>query len=125
MPNTTKCSYPSISCEKQSTKFTSRFIAVVAVLLIVASCSSSGELTQRQELVAEAGALVMPFDLDATTHIFTETDTGSIQDVVADDPTDDANISLIREHLEDEAAKFQAGDFSDPEASTDPTCLAW
>ncbi len=58
----------------------------------------------------------MPFDLDATTHIFTDTDSGGVQDVVADDPTDVANVELIRQHLEEEAAKFRAGDFSDPEA---------
>jgi len=58
----------------------------------------------------------MPFDLDATTHVFSDNATGGVQDVVADDPTDTANIDLIRRHLGDEAAKFRAGDFSDPEA---------
>ena len=58
----------------------------------------------------------MPFDLDATTHVFTDTSTGGTQDVIADDPDDEANIELIRLHLEDEATKFRAGDFSDPEA---------
>jgi hypothetical protein len=90
--------------------------AFAAVVIVVAGCGSDdSELAQRQEEVAEIGAQVMPFDLDATTHIFTDTDTGGIQDVVADDADDDANIALIREHLSDEAAKFQAGDFSDPE----------
>ena len=93
-----------------------RLIATTAALLVLVSCGSSDELTQRQESVAAAGAQVMPFDLDATTHIFTDTDTGGIQDVVADDPTDVANIEMIEQHLAEEAAKFRTGDFSDPES---------
>lgn len=38
--------------------------------------------------VAAAGAQVMPFHLEATTHISTDTDTGGIQDIVADDRSD-------------------------------------
>jgi hypothetical protein len=45
----------------------------------------------------------MPFNLDATTHIFTDTVTGVVHDVVANDPTNEANIELIRRHLDDEA----------------------
>ena len=96
-------------------------IAGVGVIVVLTGCSSADtELSERQEVVAETGARVMPFDLEATTHVFTDTATGGVQDVVADDPTDDANISLIREHLQDEAAKFQTGDFSDPEAIHGP-----
>jgi len=96
-------------------------LASVGLIAVLTGCGSSdAELAERQEAVADIGAEVMPFDLEATTHVFTDTATGGIQDVVADDPTDDANISLIREHLEDEAAKFQAGDFSDPEAIHGP-----
>ena len=92
-------------------------IASVVLSVALAGCASTDtELAERQEAVAEAGAQVMPFDLDATTHVFIDTATGGTQDVIADDPTDNANIALIREHLEDEAAKFEAGDFSDPEA---------
>jgi hypothetical protein len=42
------------------------------------------------------------------------TEAGGIQEVISDDPTDDAQISLIRQHLQHEAARFRAGDFSDP-----------
>jgi hypothetical protein len=35
---------------------------------------------------------------------------------VADDPADIAQIALIRRHLQEEAAKFQRGDFGDPAA---------
>lgn len=96
-------------------------IMIVGLLAALAGCGSADtELAERQEAVADAGAQVMPFDLEATTHIFTDTASGGVQDVVADDPTDDANISLIREHLRVEAARFQAGDFSDPEAIHGP-----
>ena len=101
--------------------FLAAFAAFAAIAL--AACGSDETaLADRQEAVAEAGAEVMPFDLDATTHVFSDTATGGVQDVVADDPTDTANIDLIRRHLEDEAAKFRAGDFSDPEASTEQPC---
>lgn len=85
-------------------------------LFLPVACSETDELAQRQQEVAEAGAAVMSFDLDATTHIFTATDNGGIQEVVADDASDTNNIALIELHLADEAAKFQSGDFSDPEA---------
>jgi len=94
-------------------------IAATAAVALVA-CGSDDNLTARQQAIAEAGAEVMPFDLDATTHIFTDTDTGGTQDVIADVPDDDANIAAIRRHLADEASKFQAGDFSDPEAIHGP-----
>ena len=91
---------------------------LVAGLLTVAgaACGSDQDLAERQEAVAQAGAEVMPFALDETTHIFTDTQSGGRQDVVADDPTDENSIEAIREHLAEEAAKFQIGDFSDPEA---------
>lgn len=99
-----------------STSRTARSILCCAALLLLVACSETDELAQRQEEVAKAGAVVMPFDLDATTHIFTPTDSGGVQDVVADDASDFANISLIEVHLGEEAAKFREGDFSDPEA---------
>lgn len=96
-------------------------VASVGLIVALAGCGSADtELGERQEDVADLGAQVMPFDLEATRHIFTDTATGGVQDVVADDPADDVNISLIREHLLDEAVRFQAGDFSDPEAIHGP-----
>ena len=68
----------------------------------------------RQEVVAARGAMVMPFDLDATTHVFDATDTGGVQTVVAEDPTDAGQVALIREHLRLEVERFRVGDFGDP-----------
>jgi hypothetical protein len=59
-------------------------------------------------------AQVMPFDLSATTHTFTKTDRGGVQQVLANDPADGRNIGLIRSHLQQEAAAFRTGDYSDP-----------
>ncbi|MFC8666962.1 hypothetical protein [Streptomyces sp. NPDC057199] len=70
--------------------------------------------TGRQEAVAERGRSVMPFDLEETTHHFTPTDTGGVQDVVADQPDDEKQIALIRTHLKQEAKAFAQGDFGDP-----------
>ena len=97
---------------------TSHSIAAVAALLAItaSACGSNDDLADRQAAVAEAGAEVMPFALEATTHIFTDTPTGGRQDVVADDPSDEVNIEQIRLHLVEEADKFRSGDFSDPEA---------
>ena len=71
--------------------------------------------TERQADVAEKGAEIMPFDLDATTHIFEKTAEGGLQQVIADNPTDTEQITLIRIHLAEEAERFQQGNFHDPQ----------
>ena len=95
---------------------TKAILVTAALAFAVVGCGSDQDLAERQEAVAEAGAEVMPFPLDETTHIFTDTQSGGRQDVVAGDPTDEDTVEAIREHLAEEAAKFQVGDFSDPEA---------
>ncbi|HJV85210.1 MAG TPA: aspartate carbamoyltransferase [Noviherbaspirillum sp.] len=75
---------------------------------------ASGAATQRQMDVATRGADVMPFDLAATTHVFTKTDFGGIQRVVTKAGGDTAQIELVRQHLQDIQASFQKGDFSGP-----------
>lgn len=94
-------------------------VAMIAVTLAACADDDSTtvpESTDRQTAVADRGADVMPFDLDATTHAFTPTDDGLIEDVVADDPDDLANIELIREHLTSERDRFDRGDCADPAA---------
>ncbi len=94
----------------------SGFVASVLVAgLVLAACSDDGT-AERQAEVAERGKEVMPFDLDATTHTFTDTDTGGVQLVTADDPGDERQVELIRGHLRDEKARFSRGDFDDPAA---------
>ena len=67
----------------------------------------------RQAHVAERGAMVMPFDLERTTHVFEKQEDGGLQQVISDDG-DDEQIALIRTHLEEEATRFAEGDFHDP-----------
>jgi hypothetical protein len=88
-------------------------VAGIGVATIAFALWRSGE-PPRQEIVAERGSAVMPFDLKATTHVFKPTEAGGIQTVVADDRTDAGQIALVRGHLADEAQRFQQGDFGDP-----------
>jgi hypothetical protein len=90
-------------------------VALGAAVVLVAACGKDGDETgDRQAEVADRGAEVMPFDLDATTHRFEPLDDGLLQTVVADDPEDADQVALVREHLTDEAERFAGGDFDDP-----------
>jgi hypothetical protein len=93
------------------------------VIALAASCSlfavrvsaaSAAADPSRQAEVSVRGAEVMPFALKATTHIFTKTDDGGVQQVVAKNPQDTEQIRLIREHLQQIAHQFKAGNFSAP-----------
>jgi hypothetical protein len=102
-------------------RFTGAFIVkniASFVLAIIAICLapdfSFAADKARQEAVAERGADVMPFDLKATTHIFTKNSTGGIQQVVVKNASDAAQIRLIREHLKTIAAQFSKGEFAGP-----------
>jgi hypothetical protein len=91
---------------------------LLAVLGTLGVMAAAGMLAPsgRQAAVRERGSQVMPFDLDRTTHVFEVTGDGGIEIVTVKDPTDKAQIALIQQHLEHEATKFRAGDFSDPAA---------
>lgn len=69
---------------------------------------------QRQTEVSERGKDVMPFDLAATTHIFTKTAEGGTQQVLARKSTDAAQVKLARQHLREIREQFLKGDFSGP-----------
>ena len=69
---------------------------------------------QRQADVASRGADVMPFDLKATTHIFTPTADGGTQRVVAKDPADAQQVQLVRSHLQALRTEFLRGDYTAP-----------
>ena len=84
--------------------------AAAAGLPVAASAADA----RRMDDVARRGAEVMPFDLKATTHIFTKTADGGVQSVVAKNPNDTAQVKLIRAHLKDIDAQFLQGDFSGP-----------
>ena len=69
---------------------------------------------QRQAEVAERGKDVMPFSLPATTHIFTRSAKGGVQQVVARKAGDSSQVKLVRQHLRQIREQFDAGDFSGP-----------
>lgn len=87
-------------------------LSVAFVAVCVVACGES-DLDRRQAEVAEAGSAVMPFDLEATTHVFEELDDGGLQTLVAD-ADDPEQIALIRAHVSEEAERFALGDFHDP-----------
>lgn len=89
-------------------------LAAVAAIAAVAGYWGASAGSERQDEVAERGSVIMPFDLDRTTHIFKPLPDGGVQTVVADDPRDMQQIGLIQAHLREEAAAFQKGTFTDP-----------
>lgn len=93
-----------------------KFLWPLAALCLVAAPAFAAEPADpaRLDAVAERGRQVMPFDLEKTTHVFTPTEDGGRQEVVAKDPADAEQIRLIRAHLAEIAAAFGQGDFSGP-----------
>jgi hypothetical protein len=85
-------------------------IAALVFLPLAAQCADP----RRQAEVARLGAEVMPFSLEATTHIFTKTADGGTQRVVAKNPADAKQVALVRRHLHEIQARFLKGDFSEP-----------
>jgi hypothetical protein len=90
-----------------------RYAVILAAISAATSVTYAAD-TQRQANVAQHGAQVMPFNLKATTHVFTKTADGGVQRVIAKDPVDAAQIRLIRTHLKELQSQFRRGDFSDP-----------
>jgi hypothetical protein len=85
----------------------------MALLLVGATACGTASLETRQAEVARAGATVMPFDLETSTHVFEKLEDGGLQTVVSD-TADPQQIELIRAHLREEAERFARGDFHDP-----------
>jgi len=93
----------------------SAFLAILGTLGVLAMAGwLSLPQSNRQAAVHDMGSQVMPFDLGQTTHIFEMTESGGVQQVIADDPSDSAQVALIQQHLQHESMLFSSGDFSDP-----------
>jgi len=92
--------------------------AILAVLATIGIFFWAGWLTvpmsNHQAMIHNMGQDVMPFDLSQTTHIFEMTEYGGIQQVIAKDPSDNAQVTLIQQHIRHETMLFSAGNFSDP-----------
>lgn len=89
------------------------FTSALALLLSLSIPALAAD-AQRQAQVRRLGAEVMPFDLSATTHIFTKTPDGGVQRVVAKQAGDATQVALVRQHLKDIQSQFLQGDFSGP-----------
>lgn len=95
------------------------WIAALAVLTIVAAGGASYGLARTHHqssdaAMADRARQVMPFDLNRTTHTFTQTPQGGVEKVVVNEPSDTRDRDLIRSHLRIEAANFRHGNYSDP-----------
>lgn len=88
--------------------------AACSLFAVGVSAAPTAADASRQAEVRVRGSEVMPFALKATTHVFTKTDDGGVQQVVAKNPQDTEQIRLIREHLQQIAERFKRGDFSAP-----------
>lgn len=96
-------------------KYTRQYpLLLIALLLTVPAYGAEKATEQRLDEVVERGSHVMPFNLEQTTHIFSKTETGGVQQVIVKDPANAAQIKLIRQHLTKISAEFQQGDFSNP-----------
>lgn len=84
-----------------------------AILMITISGCGSTHSADHAEIAAK-GAMIMPFDLEKTTHIFETMENGGRQQVIVDSKDDTKQIDLIRQHLAEEADRFAQGDFQDP-----------
>jgi hypothetical protein len=90
-------------------------VGVFTIVLLLGPAQASEKASKaRQEEVTKLGSQVMPFSLERTLHIFTKTKTGGIQQVIAKDPSDTRQITLIREHLSMISKEFAQGNFSAP-----------
>jgi hypothetical protein len=89
-------------------------LALVAAAAIAIALTRSSDTSAADDGMNQRAAAVMPFDLEATSHTFTKTDSGGVETVVATNDADTHNIDLIRSHLAMEAQAFRRGDFSDP-----------
>jgi hypothetical protein len=99
-------------------------IAAASAVAITVQANSAIADASREQVIAERSAEVMPFDLDATTHRFEPTNSGGLQTVTADTPTDREQIDLIQQHLREEATAFARGEFDDP-ARIHGTDMPW
>lgn len=91
--------------------FTKLAFGLTAIALLAQAAAAD---PAREAEVAAKGAQVMPFSLAATTHVFTKTAQGGLQQVIAKNPGDQQQIALIRQHLQEIAEQFGKGDFTGP-----------
>ena len=87
-------------------------LAMLLTALPVLALEEASEL--RLDEVARRGAQVMPFSLEQTTHIFTKTEKGGLQQVIVKETSNIEQVKLLQGHLSKISREFAQGDFSDP-----------
>jgi hypothetical protein len=87
---------------------------LITLLLIVPAYGTEKASEQRLDEITQRGSHVMPFNLEQTTHVFSKTEQGGIQQVIVKNPANTEQIKLIRQHLTRISHEFQQGDFSNP-----------
>ena len=87
---------------------------LIAFLVTIPAHAVEKASEQRLDEVVQRGSHVMPFNLEQTTHVFSKTAKGGVQQVIVKDPANVEQIKLIREHLTKISHEFQQGDFSNP-----------
>lgn len=88
--------------------------AFIAVAVLTAGFPQSALPGNVQEQVHGMSHEVMPFELSKTWHVFRMSESGGTQKVVIRDPSYADQVAPVRQHLKEEAARFQAGDYADP-----------
>ena len=99
---------------KQLSEAMSKCNACHASYQIRTGIASEKASDARLDEVAQRGSHVMPFALEQTTHVFTKTEKGGVQQVIVKDKANTEQIKLIREHLTKISHEFKQGDFSNP-----------
>jgi hypothetical protein len=94
-------------------KITLALAIAIAINSIIPQLAVAAD-ARRQAEVAERGKDVMPFSMEATTHIFTKTAEGGTQRVVVKNIADADQTKSVRVHLLEIKQQFMTGDFSAP-----------
>jgi len=90
-------------------------LSMLGVLLTASPLLAVEEASKaRRDEIARRGAEVMPFSLEQTTHIFTKTEKGGLQQVIIKEIPNTEQVKLIQVHLSKISREFAQGDFSDP-----------
>ncbi|MDO9049839.1 MAG: aspartate carbamoyltransferase [Methylobacter sp.] len=87
---------------------------LIALLVTIPAHAVEKASEQRLDEVVQRGSHVMPFVLEETTHVFSKTANGGVQQVIVKDPANTEQIKLIREHLTKISDEFKQGNFSNP-----------
>jgi len=90
-------------------------LSMLAMLLTALPVLALEEASEpRRDEIARRGAEVMPFSLEQTTHIFTKTEKGGLQQVIVKEIPNTEQVKLVQAHLSKISREFAQGDFSDP-----------